>query len=71
MGGLGLQLGNRGGARGVQKFDDAPESNNAVSSGCSVSGATRGVVGLQGFPIGATLGLHVGFGLGKGVGLQL
>ena len=71
MGGLGLLNGNRGGARGVQKLDEAPESNKAVSSGCSVSDATRGKGVEQGFPIGATLGLHVGFGLGKGVGLQL
>ena len=55
----------------MQKLDDAPESNKAVSSGCSVSDATGGNGVEQGFPIGATLGLHVGFGLGKGVGLQL
>ena len=71
MGGLGVQLGIRGGALGVQKLDDAPESNKAVSSGCSGVSATRGIVGLQGFPIGATLGLRVGFVLDKGVVLQL
>ena len=71
MRGLGFLLGSRGGARGVQKFDDAPESSKLVSSGCSVSGATRGTEGLQGLQIGATLGLLVGFGLDKGVGLQL
>ena len=56
-GGLGLLLGSRGGALGVQKFDDAPESNKAVSSGSSVSGATSGTMGLQGLHCGATLGL--------------
>ena len=70
MGGWGFLLGSRGGARLVQKLDDAPESSKAVSSGARFFGSAGGARDKQGLQIGATLGLRVGFGLGVWVGLQ-
>ena len=69
---FGVQLGFRGGAMGVQKLEEAPESSRAVSLGwidgshTSVCGAW---VGLGGVVVGLRLGL--GFGLGAALGLQL
>ena len=70
MGGLGSLLGSRGGARLVQKIDDAPESSKAVSSGARFFGSAVGTGDKQVLQIGATLGLRVGFGLGVWMGLQ-
>ena len=69
---MGLLRVFRGGAEGVQKVEDAPESSKAVSAG--LNGGTVTIVfgawvGLGGVVVGLRVGL--GFLLGASVGLQL